>query len=212
MMKNKKHKEFIKQLQETKTCTVTPQDIYSNTDFFDKNCNQNKTPYKFAFITTLIIVFISIACIAILGVQNYKLQTKEPEIIYIEKTQYMIDDTSGMTIDEKNFIKEELYYFNGNPICMYSHDKDTIFYIYYGYNVTEDGLYSHYYYYAFNLKSYFNLNIDITISNTIININDDNRCGLLTIIDESKMDDLTVSFIVKSETKTKKYLLDASNY
>ncbi|MBE6131170.1 MAG: hypothetical protein E7183_05560 [Erysipelotrichaceae bacterium] len=212
MIKNKKHKELIRQIKETKKCTVTPQDIYSNTDFFDNNYSKKKTSYKLAFITSLVIVFISITCISILGVQNYKLSTKEPEIVYIDNIKYMIDDSNGMPMEEKNFIKEELDYFNVNPICMYSHDKDTLFYIYYGYNISDEGLYSHYYYYAFKLDFEFKRNITLLVNDNTIAISDDNRYGLLTIIDESKTDDLTVEFIVKSENKTKKYLLDASNY
>ena len=212
MSKNKKHKEFIKQIKETNTCTVTPQDIYSNTDFFDNNYSKKKTPYKLAFITTLIIVFIAITCISILGVQNYKLQTKEPEVVYMEKVFHVIDDTNGMPTEEKYLVKDELDYFGEYPISMYSHDKDTIFYIYYGYKVTDEGLYTHYYYYAFKLYSEFKRNITLLINDNTIAISDDNRYGLLTIIDESETDNLIVKFTVKSENKTKKYLLDASNY
>lgn len=212
MIKNKKHKELIKQIRETKKCTVTPQDIYSNTDFFNENNNPKRIPYKLAFIMSLIVVFISITCISILGVQNYKLKTKEPEVVYIEKVFNVIDDTNGMPTDEKNFIKEELNYFNISPICMYSQDKDTIIYIYYGYNINDDGIYTHYFYYAFQLDSEFERSINLIINDNNISISDNNRYGLLAIIDESKTDNLIVEFTVKSENKTKKYLLNASNY
>lgn len=212
MIKNKKHKELIRQIKEMKKCTVTPQDIYSNTDFFNENHHPKKTPYKLAFIMSLIVVFISITCISILGVQNYKLATKEPEIVYIEKVFNVIDDTNGMPANEKYIVKEDITFFNEHPICMYSHDKDIIFYIYYGYNINEKGIYTHYYYYAFTFKSYFALNIDMILNDDVIKISDNNRYGLLTIIDEEKTDNLIVEFTVKSENKTKKYMLNASNY
>ena len=212
MIKNKKHKELIRQIKEMNKCTVTPQDIYSNTDFFNENHHPKKTPYKLAFIMSLIVVFISITCISILGVQNYKLATKEPEIVYIEKVFNVIDDTNGMPIEEKNFIKEDLEYFNSSPICMYSHDKNTIIFIYYGYNINEKGIYTHYYYYAFDLLSFFNQPVELNVNENKLIITRDENNGLLAIIDEEKTDNLIVEFTVKSENKTKKYMLNASNY
>lgn len=212
MIKNKKHKELIRQIKEMNKCTVTPQDIYSNTDFFNENHHPKKTPYKLAFIMSLIVVFISITCISILGVQNYKLATKEPEIVYIEKVFNVIDDTNGMPIEEKNFIKEDLDYFIHNPLCMYSHDKDTIFYIYYGYNINDAGVYTHYYYYAFQLDLEFKRSINLIINDNNISISDSNNYGLLAIIDEEKTDNLIVEFAVKTKFNTKKYMLNASNY
>ena len=212
MIKNKKHKELIRQIKEMNKCTVTPQDIYSNTDFFNENHHPKETPYKLAFIMSLIVVFISITCISILGVQNYKLATKEPEIVYIEKVFNVIDDTNGMPIEEKNFIKKELIYFSENPICSYSHDRNIIIYIYYGYNFNVNNELIHYYYYAFSYKSYLKKEISLFINDDIINISDNNCYGLLTVIDEEKTDNLIVEFTVKSENKTRKYMLNASNY
>lgn len=212
MIKNKKHKELIRQIKEMNKCTVTPQDIYSNTDFFNENHHPKKTPYKLAFIMSLIVVFISITCISILGVQNYKLATKEPEIVYIEKVFNVIDDTNGMPANEKYIVKEDITFFNEHPICMYSHDKDTIFYIYYGYTINDAGFYTHYYYYAFQLDLEFKRDITLIVNDNIISYSDSNRYGLLTVIDEEKTDNLIVEFTVKSENKTKKYMLNASNY
>lgn len=211
MRKNTKHKEFIKQLKERNTCKLTPMDIYSNTDFFDNPPVKKQQPYKFAFLTSLVVVAVSIALISILSIQNYKLLNKEPEIIYLDNIQYMIDDSHGMTYDEKIKIKNKLSYFNFNPIAMYSHDKNIVMYLYYGYKTNEKQELIHHYYYAFNLTIYAK-DIKIYINNEIITASYQNKSGLLKIVDENKNDKLVFSFTVETEKSTKNYVLDASNY
>ena len=71
----KKEKNFYKK---SSPCTITPQDIYDNTNFFKEKQPQIKS-YKLAFISSIIVVFLSFTMIAILSIQNYKLQNKEPE-------------------------------------------------------------------------------------------------------------------------------------
>ena len=211
MRKNTKHKEFIKQLKERNTCKLTPMDIYSNTDFFDNPPVKKQQPYKFAFLTSLVVVAVSIALISILSIQNYKLLNKEPEVVYVDKIFHVIDDTNGMSGDEKVNFANELNYFNANPIAMYSHDKKIIMYLYYGYIINERKELIHHYYYAFNLTIYTK-DVKIYINDEIITASYKNKSGLLNIVDESKNDKLVFSFTVETEQCTKNYVLDASNY
>lgn len=211
MRKNTKHKEFIKQLKERNTCKLTPMDIYSNTDFFDNPPVKKQQPYKFAFLTSLVVVAVSIALISILSIQNYKLLNKEPEVVYVDKILYLIDDTNGMPENEKLKIKNEISYFNENPIAMYSHDKYIVMYLYYGYKVNEKRELIHHYFYSFNLNIY-SKDVNIYINNANITATYQNRSGLLNIVDENKGDNLVFSFTVETEKSTKNYVLDASNY
>lgn len=212
MRKTKKHKEFIKQLKERNKCTVSPQDIYMNTDFFDKERKQQKTPYKLAFLVSLVFVAISITFISILSIKNYQLLTKDPEVIYIDKIFHVIDDTNGMPIEEKVNLKENLDYFSFSPICTYSHDANTIIHMYVGYTLNDKNKKTYYYYYAVSNKYELSNNSKIYINNKKIDICESNRYGLLTTIDENKEDSLVFSFIFESNNSAKTYVLDASNY
>lgn len=211
MRKNTKHKEFIKQLKERNTCKLTPMDIYSNTDFFDNPPVKKQQPYKFAFLTSLVVVAVSIALISILSIQNYKLLNKEPKVVYVDNIFHIIDDTNGMPENEKLKIKNEISYFNENPIAMYSHDKNIVMYLYYGYKTNEKQELIHHYYYAFNLTIYAK-DVKIYIDDEIITASYQNKSGLLNIVDESKNDKLVFSFTVETEKSIKNYVLDASNY
>ncbi len=211
MRKNTKHKEFIKQLKERNTCKLTPMDIYSNTDFFDNPPVKTQQPYKFAFLTSLVVVAVSIALISILSIQNYKLLNKEPEVIYVDKIFHVIDDTNGMPESEKVNILNELDFFDKSPICMYSHDSKIIMYLYHGCKINEKNIKIHYYYYAFQLPMHPNY-VNIHINNEILTATLEKRYGLLNIVDESKNDKLVFSFTVETEKSIKNYVLDASNY
>ena len=105
MKLNKKHKQFIKKLKQQSPCTITPEDIYKNTDFFNNKQSESKPSYKLAFMVSLVLVFISLTLTTILSIQNHNLKTKEPEKVYIYKESFIIDDTQGMPIEEKNRIK-----------------------------------------------------------------------------------------------------------
>ena len=65
----RKEKNFYKKHS---PCTITPQDIYNNTNFFKEKQPQLKS-YKLAFITSLIVVFISFTMITILSIKNHHL-------------------------------------------------------------------------------------------------------------------------------------------
>ena len=58
MKKNKKHKQFIKELKQHTSCTITPDDIYNNTDFFNDQPKQQKNLYKLSFIVSSILILI----------------------------------------------------------------------------------------------------------------------------------------------------------
>lgn len=212
MRKTKKHKEFIKQLKARNKCTVSPQDIYMNTDFFDKERKQQKTPYKLAFLVSLVFVAISITFISILSIKNYQLLTKDPEVIYIDKIQYMIDDTNGMPEDEKLKIKNSLDFFSFSPICTYAYNKNTIIYMYVGYTLNDVNKKTYYYYYAVNNNNKLYDQYKISIAGKTFKIEESNRYGLLTTIDENKGDSLVFSFIFEFKNSAKTYVLDASNY
>lgn len=211
MKKTTKHKELIKELKQKNKCTVSPQDIYMNTDFFDKDHNQVKSPYKLAFIISLVFVFVSITFISILGVQNYKLATSNPEIVYVDKIKYMIDDSKGMPEEEKMKVKNGLDYFDESPICTYAHDDKTTLFIYYGYNINEQNIKTYYYYYAFYF-AHFSRYVNVSVKDNEFKVDENNRYGLLTTIDGSKVDELIFSVTVESLKKTNKYVFDASNY
>ena len=139
----KKEKNFYKK---SSPCTITPQDIYDNTNFFKEKQPQLKS-YKLAFISCIIVVFLSFTMITILSIQNYNLKNKGPEVQYIFETVGVIDDTQGMTKDCKISISEKLDYFEEYAICSFAHDTYTIVYLYYGYNLNSDNkkVYNNYY-------------------------------------------------------------------
>ena len=85
MRMSKNQKELKKKISEKIGCTVTPEDIYKHTDFFKEKEQQKKITYKLAFSLVTILFLISLTFTVVLSVQNYKLKTKEPEVVYIEK-------------------------------------------------------------------------------------------------------------------------------
>ena len=54
----KKEKELIEKIITTSKCRVTPEDIYTNTDFFDKPRYTKKVnPFKLAFLVSVVFLF-----------------------------------------------------------------------------------------------------------------------------------------------------------
>ena len=212
MRKTKKHKQFIKEIKQHSKCTLTPEDIYKNTDFFDNNQPTTKPTYKLAFMVSVIIVFISLTLTTYLLVQNYKLKNKEPEVVYIEEIIHKIDDTQGMPDEEKEKLKIKLDLFNYNAVVSYVHNIDILFYVYYGYNLNEDESKTYYYYYAFSEMADYVKPFDININNTTLTITNDNRYGLLTTINEKETSDFTLSFMIETVDKKCEYVLKNCNY
>lgn len=212
MKKTKKHKQFIKEIKQHSKCTITPEDIYKNTDFFDNKQQTTKPTYKLAFMVSVIIVFISLSLTTYLLVQNYKLKNKEPEVVYIEQIIQKIDDTQGMPKGEKEIITNSLDKFNINPFVSYVHDTNIIFYLYYGYNLNADESKTYYYYYAFSEMPDYIKPFDISINNTTLTISNVNRYGLLTTINEKETSDFTISFMIETVDKKCEYVLKNCNY
>lgn len=212
MRKTKKHKQFIKEIKQHSKCTLTPEDIYKNTDFFDNKQPTTKPTYKLAFMVSVIIVFISLTLTTYLLVQNYKLKNKEPEVVYIEQIFHKIDDTQGIPEKEKDKIRLELYYFNYNAVVSYVHNTNVIFYLYYGYNLNADESKTYYYYYAFSELQNFYPPFKLYINDTTLTINNDNRYGLLTTINEKETSDFTISFMIETVDKKCEYILKNCNY
>ena len=212
MRKTKKHKQFIKEIKQHSKCTLTPEDIYKNTDFFDNKQPTTKPTYKLAFMVSVIIVFISLTLTTCLLVQNNKLKNKEPEVVYIEQIFHIIDDTQGMPKGEKEIITNSLDKFNINPFVSYVHDTNTIFYLYYGYNLNHDESKTYYYYYAFSNFKYDYDSLIININDTTLTITNDNRYGLLTTINEKETSDFTISFMIETVDKKCEYVLKNCNY
>ena len=105
----KKHKEFIKQIKSMPRCTVTPEDIYEKTDFFDRQPSPKRSnPFKLAFLVCVALVFVTLTTSIILGVQNHQLKNQEPQIIQVNNYVPVIDDTNGMPEN----IKYELLHHN----------------------------------------------------------------------------------------------------
>ena len=204
----KKEKNFYKK---SSPCTITPQDIYDNTNFFKEKQPQLKS-YKLAFISSIIVVFLSFTMIAILSIQNYNLKNKAPEVQYIFETIGVIDDTQGMSIDEKGEISKDLYYFENYAICSFVHDTYTIIYLYYGYNLNSDNTKVYNYYYALGLDDYKSTEVKLIIDGNEITINNSNRTGLLTSIDGSNTNDFTLSFTVSTSDKTALYVLNNCDF
>lgn len=212
MRKTKKHKQFIKEIKQHSKCTITPEDIYKNTDFFDNKQPTTKPTYKLAFMVSVIIVFISLTLTTCLLIQNYKLKNKEPEVVYIEQIIQKIDDTKGMPEEEKDELRMELDFFNYNAVVSYVHDTNIICYLYYGYNLNADGLKDYYYYYAFSVFKYDYDSLILNINNTTLTITNDNRYGLLTTINEKETSDFTISFMIETVDKKCEYVLKNCNY
>lgn len=212
MRLNKKHKQLIYKLKQTPKCTVTPDDIYAQTDFFKEDEPKQKFTYKFAFMSSALVFIISLSFIVVLSVQNYKLRTKEPEVVYIDNYIHVIDDTQGMPEEEKKKITSELDYFELNPISNNVHNKEVNLFIYYGYNYDTNGNKIYYYYYAFSEFPNYVVSFCIYINSINIIVNNTNRYGLLTTIDSSKTDDFTISFVIETDDRTCEYILKNCNY
>lgn len=204
----KKEKNFYKK---SSPCTITPQDIYDNTNFFKEKQPQQKS-YKLAFISSIIVVFLSFTMIAILSIQNYNLKNKGPEVQYIFETVSVIDDNQGMCQEEKEVLNKELTYFQEYAICSFVHDTYTIVYIYYGYNLNSDNTKVYNYYYAVGCDEDKILNLNININDEIIMVNNSNRTGLLTSIDASNTNDFTLSFTVSTSDRTALYVLNNCDF
>ena len=204
----KKEKNFYKK---SSPCTITPQDIYDNTNFFKEKQPQLKS-YKLAFISSIIAVFLSFTMITILSIQNYKLQNKEPEKIFITDRVGVIDDTQGMSQEEKTKLINELDFFDRYPICSFVHDTYTIVYLYYGYNLNSDDKKVYNYYYAVGCDEDKILNLNINIYDEIIKVNNSNRTGLLTSIDGSNTNDFTLKFTVSTSDRTALYVLNNCDF
>ena len=212
MRKTKKHKQFIKEIKQHSKCTLTPEDIYKNTDFFDNKQPTTKPTYKLAFMVSVIIVFISLSLTTYLLVQNNKLKNKEPEVVYIEQIIQKIDDTQGIPKSEKEIITNSLDKFNINPFVSYVHNTNIIFYLYYGYNLNSDESKTYYYYYAFSEMPDYVKPFNIHINNTTLTISNVNRYGLLTTINEKETSDFTISFMIETVDKKCEYVLKNCNY
>ena len=204
----KKEKNFYKK---SSPCTITPQDIYDNTNFFKEKQPQLKS-YKLAFISSIIVVFVSFTMITILSIQNYNLKNKGPEVQYIFETIGVIDDTQGMTEDCKISLSETLDYFEYYSFCSFVHQQDIIIYLYYGYNLNSDNKKVYNYYYALGLDDYKSTEVKLIIDGNEITINNSNRIGLLTSIDGSITNDFTLRFIVSTSDRTALYVLNNCDF
>ena len=204
----KKEKNFYKK---SSPCTITPQDIYDNTNFFKEKQPQLKS-YKLAFISSIIVVFLSFTMIAILSIQNYNLKNKGPEKIFITDRVSVIDDTQGMSQEVKTKLINELDFFDRYPICSFVHDTYTIVYLYYGYNLNSDNKKVYNYYYAFGNDGYNQINAKLLINGEEIIINNSNRTGLLTSIDGSITSEFTLSFTVSTSDRTALYVLNNCDF
>ncbi|MBR6515312.1 MAG: hypothetical protein IKT40_00505 [Bacilli bacterium] len=205
----KKHKEFIKQIKSMPRCTVTPEDIYEKTDFFDRQPSPRRSnPFKLAFLVCVALVFVTLTSTIILGVQNHQLKNQEPQIIQVNNYVPVIDDTNGMPEEMKTTLIGTFKKFLLSPIFYSNHTKEIAFYIYYGYDLNQDGTKLCYYYYSFVGKKYYDVSyITIKINDEIIIIDDSNSIGLLTTIDGSKTDNFDLNFTVISSEKTCEYTL-----
>jgi hypothetical protein len=204
----KKEKNFYKK---SSPCTITPQDIYDNTNFFKEKQPQLKS-YKLAFISSIIVVFLSFTMITILSIQNYNLKNKGPEVQYIFETIGVIDDTQGMSKEEKEDLNRELTYFEEYAICSFVHDTYTIVYLYYGYNLNSDNTKVYNYYYALGLDDYKSTEVKLIIDGNEITINNSYRTGFLTSIDGSITNDFTLRFTVSTSDRTALYVLNNCDY
>ena len=194
----KKHKEFIKQIKSMPRCTVTPEDIYEKTDFFDRQPSPRRSnPFKLAFLVCVALVFVTLTSTIILGVQNHQLKNQEPVIIQVNNYVPVIDDTNGMPEEMKVEKKNYLFKFFSFPIMYFHHGENISFYIYYGYDLNDDGTKLCYYYYSFtNIKPDDDSVIKVILNDSEISINYSNSIGLLTTIDGSKTDNFDLNFTI----------------
>lgn len=205
----KKHKEFIKQIKSMPRCTVTPEDIYEKTDFFDRQPSPRRSnPFKLAFLVCVALVFVTLTSTIILGVQNHQLKNQEPQIIQVNNYVPVIDDTNGMPEEMKVQFNNQHKRFIRYPVFYSNHTKELAFYIYYGYDLNEDGTKLCYYYYSFtNIKPNDDSVIKVILNDSEISINYSNSIGLLTTIDGSKTDNFDLNFTIISSEKTCEYTL-----
>lgn len=204
----RKEKNFYKKHS---PCTITPQDIYNNTNFFKEKQPQLKS-FKLAFITSLIVVFISFTMIIVLSVNNYQLKNQAPAVEYIYEKIGVIDDEQGMSIEEKNKMSKELYYFENYAICSFVHDNYTIVYLYYGYNLNSENTKVYSYYYAVGLDKYKSPEVKLTVNDKDIIVNNTNKTGFLTSIDGSTTSDYTLKFTVSTSDRTAVYVLNNCDF
>ena len=87
----KRYRQFIKKLKNESLCTVTPEDIYMQTDFFDnpKPIVYSKKQYKLLLSLSLSIICAFFCLSVMLIINNVKLRNKEPEIVYVENIFYV---------------------------------------------------------------------------------------------------------------------------
>ena len=204
----RKEKNFYKKHS---PCTITPQDIYDNTNFFKEKQPQLKS-YKLAFITSLIVVFISFTMITILSIKNYQLKNQTPAVEYIYEKIGVIDDEQGMSQEEKNKLNKELDFFDRYPVCSFVHDTYTIVYLYYGYNLNNDNTKVYNYYYAFGNDGNNQISAKLLINGEEVTINDSNKTGFLTSIDGSTTSDFTLKFTVSTSGRTAVYVLNNCDF
>lgn len=204
----RKEKNFYKKHS---PCTITPQDIYNNTNFFKEKQPQLKS-YKLAFITSLIVVFISFTMIMVLSVKNYQLKNQTPAVEYIYEKIGVIDDSQGMSQEEKKKLNKELDFFDRYPVCSFVHDTYTIVYLYYGYNLNSDNTKVYSYFYAIGCDEDENLDLNISVDDEIIMVNNYNRTGFLTSIDGSTTSDFTLKFTVSTSGRTAVYVLNNCDF
>ena len=210
----KRYRQFIKDLRKDSRCTVTPDDIYMETDFFDnsKPIVYSKKHFRLTLtlITTIAFIFAGISVYLI--VDNIKLRNKEPEIIYIEKELMYSEDVNGMPEKENKRLSNTLEYFDGKPIYFIQHDRNLIVFIYYGYNKDDNNNKTYYYYYSAAFSGFLDYKKNIYINNTTICLSKDNYYGLLTTIDSTLTTDFTFTFDVETNMKTRTYVLKNCDY
>lgn len=210
----KRYRQFIKDLRKDSRCTVTPDDIYMETDFFDnsKPIVYSKKHFRLTLtlITTIAFIFAGISVYLI--VDNIKLRNKEPEIIYIDDNFYYDDAKNGMPEEEKKRLYDTLGYFDSKPIYFIQHDKNLIFYVYYGYTKDSNNNKTYYFYYSAAFNGFLDYTKNIYINNTTICLSKDNYYGLLTTIDSTLTNDFTVTFDVETIYKTRTYVLKNCDY
>ena len=210
----KRYRQFIKKLKNESLCTVTPEDIYMQTDFFDnpKPIVYSKKQYKLLLSLSLSIICAFFCLSVMLIINNVKLRNKEPEIVYVEKQLLVKDDSNGMPDDAKKALTDSLDYFYLYPFYYAKHDEDFSFYIYYGYNKTTNDEKIYYFYYAASFDMFVEYKRDININNETISLNKDNYYGLLTVLDSRIVEDFTIEFDVETKYETRTYVLKNCDY
>lgn len=210
----KRYRQFIKKLKNESLCTVTPEDIYMKTDFFDnpKPIVYSKKQYKLLLSLSLSIICAFFCLSVMLIINNVKLRNKEPEIVYVEKQLLVKDDSNGMPEEEKKHLNASLNYFNESPIYYSMHDKYLSFYIYYGYNKTSNDEKIYHFYYAASFDMFVEYKRDININNETISLNKDNYYGLLTVLDSRIVEDFTIEFDVETLCNIRTYVLKNCDY